>query len=55
MQTVIVLRPICENKNGVISRATKSQWSQKFSAYFKAYEKSTKQSLRWYHEQFQSY
>jgi len=27
----------------VISRATKSQWSQIFSAFFKAYERSTNQ------------
>jgi len=40
----------CACDSTVIFRATKSQYSQIFSAFFKAYETSTNQISRLYHE-----
>jgi len=41
---------ICACDITVIFKATKSQYSQIFSAFFKAYEMSTNQISRSYHE-----
>jgi len=45
----------CACDSTVIFRATKSQYSQSFSAFFKAYEKYTNQISRSYHEGIPSY
>jgi len=46
---------ICACHSAVIFRAIKSLYSQIFSAFFKAYEMSTNQISRSYHEGIPSY
>jgi len=49
-------QPACsDNSINMISRATKSQQSQNFSAVFKVYETSTNQISRSYHKRIPSY
>jgi len=53
--TKLIIHAMTYSYSCLISKATKSQWSQKFSAVFKVHETSTNQISRSYHEGTPSY